>query len=184
VNVYPDMATPGGSAVSALDAAYVLQSLVGLRPFSAQQQLACDVTGNGSLSALDAAMILQHVVGLLPSFPVATACNSNWVFIPDPGPAPNQALIEPQPGANSCTAGALSYHPLAPAVDQQNFLALLFGDCPGNWQPPLAGAVARSAPLASAPVVHASQLRPLRGRRLALPIWVDTREPVFSLNVR
>src|SRR5262249_60495611 len=43
-----------GNAISALDAAYILQFVAGLRQLSAQQALACDVTGNGHLTPLDA----------------------------------------------------------------------------------------------------------------------------------
>ena len=53
-----------GSAISALDAAYVLQHVVGMRTLDDAQQLACDVSGNGTLSALDATRILQLTVGM------------------------------------------------------------------------------------------------------------------------
>jgi hypothetical protein len=88
-----------GNAISALDAAYVLQAVASLRTFSAEQALACDVTGNGSISALDASMILKYAAGLITTFPVSTACGSDWVFIPDPAAAASQTLVQPQPGA-------------------------------------------------------------------------------------
>ena len=52
------------SAVSALDAAWILQAVAQLRTLDAQQRLAADVTGDGTVSALDATLILQRAVGL------------------------------------------------------------------------------------------------------------------------
>jgi hypothetical protein len=169
-----------GSAISALDAAYVLQFVAGLRPLSAEQSLACDVSGNGSLSALDAAYVLQYTVGLITRFPVATACNSDWAFIPTPASVPTQTLIQPQPGAASCTLGGIAYQLLSAPVDEQNFSALVFGDCTGNWQPPAQPSTALAVRSAARPGV----LRSLRGGRMALPISVERPEPVYALDVR
>ena len=181
--VYPDSADGAGSAISALDAAYVLQYVAGLRPLSAQQALACDVTGNSSLSALDAALLLQYTVGLITRFPVATACSSDWAFIPTPAWAPDQTLIQPQPGSDQCTPGGIAYQTLTTSLDEQNFSALVFGDCTGNWQPRVAGSAA-SAALAIRPTVRAGRLRSLRGGRLALSISADRPEPVYAIDVR
>jgi cysteine-rich repeat protein len=49
----------GGNAISALDAVYVLQGVVGLRPLDSTQRLACDTSGDGALTTLDAVFILQ-----------------------------------------------------------------------------------------------------------------------------
>lgn len=123
-----------GSGISALDATYVLQSLVGLRPpLDAQQQLACDVTGNGSLSAFDAALILQYKVGLLAKFPIVERLGSDWVFLPTPAPVANQQLI--MPDLANGQPGAIVYNPLQADATDQDFTAILFGDCTGNWQP-------------------------------------------------
>lgn len=181
--VYPDSAAGADSAVSALDAAYVLQFVAGLRPLSAQQSLACDVTGNGSLSALDAALLLQYTVGLITRFPVATACGSDWAFIPNPAWAPDQTLIQPQPGPGDCTPGGIAYQTLTASLDEQNFSALVFGDCTGNWQPPVGGGAARAA-LVIRPAVRTGRLRSLRGGRLALSIAADRPEPVYAIDVR
>lgn len=181
--VCPDGASAAGSAVSALDAAWVLQTVAGLRSFSAEQSLACDVTGNGSLSALDATWILRYTVGLITRLPAATACNSDWVFIPVPASAPNQTLIQPQPGADGCTPGGIAYTSLSTSLDEQNFSALVFGDCTGNWQPPDAGSAA-SAAFAIRPRLRAGELRTLRGGRLALPIWVDRAAALHAVDAR
>ncbi|MCK6555631.1 putative glycoside hydrolase [Candidatus Binatia bacterium] len=125
-------------AVSALDAVYVLQAAVGLRVFDAMQTLACDVSGNGALSSYDAALILQYVVGLLPRLPVAERCASDWAFVPNPAPAPNQRTISPVNTTTTCQRGAIAYEPLAGSVAAQDFRAVLYGDCTGNWQPPAA----------------------------------------------
>jgi len=123
--------------ISALDASYTLQYVVRLRTLDAEQQLACDVTGNGTLSALDASLILQQEVGLISRFPVAQACASDWLFVPTPAPWPNQHVIPPAnlPAADTCQPGAIEFTPLVGQASNQDFAAVLLGDCTGNWQP-------------------------------------------------
>ncbi|MFQ5667109.1 MAG: dockerin type I repeat-containing protein [Candidatus Binatia bacterium] len=123
------------NSITALDAVFVLQAVVGLRILSPAQRLACDVSGNGGLSALDAVRILQYVVGLIPRFPAAQRCGSDWAFIPVPGPAPNQFLVQPLLALNTCQQGAVAFEPLAGQANHQDFVAAFFGDCSGNWQP-------------------------------------------------
>lgn len=122
-----------GAPPTSLDAVYVLQAAVGLRTLSAAQSFACDVDGDGTVTALDAALILQYAVGSITSFPAAQLCGSNWAFIPVPQAAPNQLLIQPQLRAASCQAGAIDFQPLVAGADNQDFSAVLFGDCTGSW---------------------------------------------------
>ena len=63
LQVAPRRSAGTGAAVSALDAAWVLQAIAGTRTLTPTQRLAADVTGDGTLSTLDAAYILQHAVG-------------------------------------------------------------------------------------------------------------------------
>ena len=183
VLVYPEAVGLTGDAISALDAARVLQFIAGLRSLSAQQALACDVTGDGSLSALDATRILQYTVGLIARFPAAIGCESDWVFIPTPAPAPLQTLIQPQPGPERCAPGGIAYDALDGSLDEQNFSALVFGDCTGNWQPPVAGsAVGAAASMRQS--LQAGDLRPLRRGRLTLPIAIDSPGPVHAIDLR
>lgn len=136
------------NGVSALDAAYTLQGVAGLRALDAEQRLACDVTGSGTLSALDGTLILQQRVGLISRFPVAQACASDWLFMPTPAAASNQQVIQPlNMAGNGCQHGAIQYAPLAGQVANQDFTALLVGDCTGNWQP----ATATPGPTATPP---------------------------------
>ena len=53
----------GNGAVSALDAAVVLQSVVGAVSLDSHQQCAGDYNSSGAVSAFDASLILQCVVG-------------------------------------------------------------------------------------------------------------------------
>ena len=142
-------------ALSALDATWVLQYVVGLRSFDANQVLACDVTGDGTVSSLDATRILQLVAGLRNRLPVAESCGSDWVFVPVPAPAPNQHIIAPQT-APQCSAGAIVFDALSSPVEAQDFLALLFGDCTGNWQMP--------TPTATPPLPATATRTPTRTR--------------------
>ena len=141
-----------GNGISALDATHVLQAVVGSRTFTDMQNLACDVTGDGTVSALDAARILQLVAGLRSRFPAAETCGSDWVFVPDPSAAANQRLVTPQMSP-LCAPGAIAYEPLAPPANGQDFLAVLLGDCTGNWQP-------AGAPPIDTPTVTATPTSP------------------------
>jgi hypothetical protein len=135
--IAPRRSGGAGAGITALDATYALQAVVGMRTFTDVQRLACDVTGDGTLSALDAARILQLVAGLRGQLPAAESCGSDWIFIPDPATAPNQRLVVPQM-APQCQTGAIAYEPLSTPISGQDFLAILLGDCTGNWQPPAA----------------------------------------------
>jgi hypothetical protein len=124
-----------GTSISSLDASWLLQAVVGLRDFDDYQTLACDVTGDGSLSSFDAAHILQYRVGLLQRLPVAELCGSDWLFVPSPLAMSNQVVSPPLIAAGTCSRGQIIFTPLAEAATGQDFKAVLFGDCTGNWQP-------------------------------------------------
>ena len=129
-----------GHAVSPLDAAYILQHIAQLRQLDSTQRLACDVTGDGQLSALDAARVLQFTVGQIARLPVADTCAGDWLFVPDPSLAP--LAIDPTVGAGSCSSGKIMIDNLLDETDEQNFRAVLFGDCTGNWQTSMAAPLA------------------------------------------
>ncbi len=147
----PKKTGDAGSGISAFDATQVLQAVVGTRSFDALQMLACDVTGDGTISSLDAARILQYQVGRIARFPVAESCGSDWVFVPDPASAANQRLLAPEMG-QGCPRGAISFEPLSGMVQGQDFVAVLFGDCTGNWQPAAPPPDATPSPLHTATV--------------------------------
>ena len=121
-------------ALTALDAAYVLQAVRNKRTLSPTQLLAADVSGDGILTDLDAILILQRSVGAGSQFPVAQACGSDWLFMPTPAPVPNQELLAPQIASGTCQPGGVRYSPLATAATAQDFDGVLFGDVTGNWQ--------------------------------------------------
>jgi hypothetical protein len=131
----PSKSGGSGNGISSLDAALALQSSVNLITLTQNQAFACDVTGNGVVSSLDAALILQLKVGLITQFTIAQACGSDWLFRPMPAAAANQTLIEPVPLSSGCQPGGISYQPFAAPATGQDFLAILFGDCTGNWAP-------------------------------------------------
>lgn len=121
------------NGITGLDASYVLQLVAGLRTFSSDQRLACDVTGNGAVTALDATRILQFQADLLQRFAVADLCSSDWLFRPEPSPAQNQTVVMPMIASGICQQGRINYSPLVPPANGQAFVAILFGDCTGNW---------------------------------------------------
>jgi hypothetical protein len=135
LTVQPEKTGDFADSVSSLDASFALQIRVGLREADPMQEIACDVSGNGSISSLDAALLLQFRVGLIDRFPVADDCGSDWAFFPDPSVVPNQTSADPQIASGACRPGRISYDPAATALSDQDFIAVLFGDCTGNWQP-------------------------------------------------
>jgi hypothetical protein len=183
-NVLVSAAGNGGAgrAISALDASHVLQSIANLRTLSAAQALACDVTGNGTLSTLDASQILQRTVGLIDHFAVADACDSDWAFIPVPQAAPGQTLIPPQVSSAGCTPGAIAYGLVPASLAEQNFAAVLFGDCTGNWQPPAAAGGLRA--LADTAAVRVGKWRRWSDGRVAVPVAITSIGAAAALEVR
>ncbi len=120
------------NGVTSLDASWVLQYQTQLRTFDDLQKLACDVTGNGAISSLDAARILQFKTNIIPRLPVAVTCGSDWLFLATPASA--QTVSPPLISTGVCQQGSISYNPLVPPLSDQDFTAILFGDCTGNWE--------------------------------------------------
>jgi len=167
-------------AITALDAAYVQQALVGLQPLSNAQRVACDASGDGTVSAFDAALILQYLVGVIPSLPVTQKCGGDWAFIPAPSPLlPNERPIQPAMGS-SCQPGSIAYSPLTTDASGQDFIAVLLGDCTGNWRP--AGGASALAFSVSQTDVHLG--RSLRhAEHVSVPLEVRGMETFQALTV-
>jgi hypothetical protein len=132
----PTMPIGLGSAISRADASRILEYAVGLATPSAPQDVGCDVTGNGSLSPLDAAYVLQRVAGSPGAFPAATACGSDWVFLPQISPGTTRHPVSPLLKDGTCRPGAIDYDYVYGTVSAQDFVAMAFGDCVGDWAPP------------------------------------------------
>jgi hypothetical protein len=169
-------------AISSLDAAYVLQSAVGLRQLNEAEALACDVTGNGGVSALDAAHILGFAVGAINQFQASGACGSDWLFIPKPAAAANQSVTLPEMDNGQCQQGGIALDPLTDAVDGQDFLAVLLGDCSGSWRPGGGAALVRTR-ATSTPTATVRQLRRTRRGTARLPILVRSEDPIHAIDV-
>lgn len=179
--ITPEKTGDFGVGISSLDASYILQFVTQQRTFDSWQHLACDVTGNGSISSLDASRILQYRVGTLSRLPVATTCNSDWVFMPMPGPPGNQTLIQPTMMTGSCQRGAISIALVGPAP-AEDFLAGLFGDCTGNWTPP--GGAALRARRGEPARISLGRAWRSGGGKVRLPVFVTADEPYLALDLQ
>jgi hypothetical protein len=181
--VEPQKAGDAGRAITATDALSALQAAVGDRALDAEQFLACDVNGDHKVTAVDALLILQFKVGLISSFPVALTCNSDWAFTPVPATISFQGITSPTLSAGTCVGGSIGYYPLAGSANNQDFSAVLFGDCSGSWQPSPSGATsAFRISGESAPQVRLG--RPERhGRRFRVPLLVQSGSPVQAFDV-
>jgi len=136
LTIQPSKLNEFNFAISAVDAAFILQYIAELRTLSDDQKRAADVTGDGTISAVDASRILQYIAEILPEgFRAADLCGSDWLFRPDPAVVPGQTLVQPMVSGDTCQKGAITYSNLMPPVSGQDFFAILFGDVTGNWEP-------------------------------------------------
>src|SRR4029077_12307434 len=71
--------------------------------------------------------------GLINEFPVATACGSDWAFMPMSGD-PGATLVQPDVSPGTCQPGIAQLN-LVDGSLTQNFEGIRYGDCTGNWQP-------------------------------------------------
>jgi len=173
-----------GAAVDIMDAVYILQATVGIRTLSGAEQIACDVSGDGEVTILDAVMLLRYTVGLTQRFPVAEQCGSDWAFIPAPATVPNQLLQPPQISNGSCQPGAIAFQPLSDQAANQNFSAVLFGDCSGRWQPAGAGAATSTLkPITDRVRLGRARIVP-RTHHLRVPLYVNTDVPFRALDLQ
>jgi hypothetical protein len=170
-------------AISAIDAAYALQSVAGLRGLGADERLACDVSGDGQVSSSDAQLILQRAVGLLPRFPVALVCQSDWLFTPEPVAIAQQEVSLPRVSGGSCEPGAMVYHSLSSDLPDQNFSARAFGDCSGDWQPASIMNGAAAGDLAAPSQPELRYFRRLRGR-VQVSIYVPRPGTFHALDTQ
>lgn len=120
--------------LSSLDASWIQQYVVSTRSFDDNQLLAADTTGNGTISSLDATRVQEYRVTIISRLPVAANCQSDWAFVPVPGPAGEPTPIPPHITA-PCTVGGISYASLSGSATGQDFEAVLFGDVTENWSP-------------------------------------------------
>jgi hypothetical protein len=169
-------------AVTAFDAAIALSAAAGEQQLDPAQRLACDVTGNGQVTALDAARILQLAVGQQTHLPVAQTCGSDWAFIPDPLTLPNQRIVQPQPGNKTCQAGAIMLDSLDGDAPQQDFTAVLFGDCSGNWTSSLQSS--SRLVLAQGVRVRVGAARARKGGQWVVPVYVASSTPFHALDAQ
>lgn len=115
------------------DINYVLEAATGRRTLGREQRLACDVTGSGVVAAQDATVIQEFVQHSLTSFPAADRCASDWIFVPTPEALLHQSVTLPVVSPDSCQPGSVRYDPLAADATDQDFQALLIGDCDLSW---------------------------------------------------
>jgi len=166
------------AAVSALDAAYVLQASVGTRVLTPEQALAADVTGNGSVGALDASRILQLTVGAVTDLPIVVTCNSDWLFVPTATTTLNQDSMDPVVATGVCQPGCIRYSPLTTSTVGQDFVAIAFGDVTGNWTASSAAQVAGPVPT----VTFGPATRRHSGK-MRVPVYVSAAEPFVGLEL-
>lgn len=166
--------------ISSYDAAFVLQTVSGVRSLTAVERLACDVTGNGALSALDASRILQYAVGILGRLPAASRCGSDWVFVPQPLTLLGLRAVDAELTTNSCQPASIVFEPLLGSIGQQNFVAAVFGDCTGNWSAGGSGGALRQIARPAQARLGAARHRP--GERWLVPLHVEGRDTLDAFE--
>jgi len=124
-------------------------------------------------------------VGLIPSLPVSQSCGSDWAFVPLPAAASNQTLVEPQLAGGSCQRGAIEFEPLTSDASGQDFSAIVFGDCTGNWEPPPSGLGAALVSRSLSPrTVRIGSPQGGRGARVRFPLHVESADTFHALTAQ
>jgi hypothetical protein len=163
-----DLGTP--SAISAFDAAWILQYGVGLRTFEPCQMIAGDVSGNGGVSAFDAAKILQYGVGLINKFPIMPDSTHFWRFIPDDFALSMSNWMD--------APDSIAYTPLN-SDTSDNYKGIIYGDVSGNWHPS-DGGLAKST-VANVDI-RLENVYGKAGDKISLPINVDNASDIIAMN--
>lgn len=181
--IQPHRVDSDTTAISAMDASYVLQAAYGSRWLSWKQQQACDVSGDGALDGYDAWLIMNRRAGYVPRFPVADSCGSDWIFDPAPAIIASQWLVKPKVEGDSCRPGSITLHPLN-SVENQTFQAILFGDCTGNWLPnAVVGGAGFDGQRDLQATLRLGRIRRSRSGRMWMPVYVRASEPVFAVDL-
>jgi hypothetical protein len=129
-------------------------------------------------------LAMQQLVPETSQFPAAQQCGSDWAFVPVPAPAPNQVIQPPQINAGSCQPGVIAFQPLDDPAADQNFSAVLFGDCSGNWQPAGSGALSNAlSPITDRVRLGRPRVVP-RTHRLRVPLDVSPGSSFRALDVQ
>jgi Tol biopolymer transport system component len=173
------------SAITAIDATFVLQDVVGLRTPGSVERIAGDANGSGQLTAIDATFILQYRVGLIAQLPVARTCASDWMFFPVPANAANQVLSAPLLSPGACQMGAIAYQPLIAAAAAQDFNAIVLGDANASWTPTAGGGADAAAGGATIRFGRARQRRHAPGTPtiIWLPLAIDGPSSLQALEL-
>lgn len=181
--IEPQKAGDMGQAINAVDAVSALRAAVGVASLDTEQRLACDVNGDLRVTAVDALLMLQFKVGLISRFPVGLACNSDWAFTPQPATISNQEFTPPALSPGTCVAGSIGYHPLMGSASNQDFSAVVFGDCSGNWQPSANGAASAQGMFSgTAPGVRLGRTEH-RKHHLRVPLLVQSGNSLRALDI-
>jgi hypothetical protein len=147
-------------AVTSLDAARIAQSVVDIVQFSANQEIAADVTGNGQVSSLDAARVAQFATEFFEHFPVAVTNLSDWAHL---------ACANYVDADNHDCGPPQSSHLLQGQFETGDFYAVLYGDVTGNWAP----AGSRSVEMVEAAVAAEDQRRAAVLRAAGVSLDID-----------
>jgi hypothetical protein len=149
--------------ISASDAAYVLQALAHDRELDATERVACDADGNRRIDRRDVEQILDLAIGARDHLDIATTCATDWFFA-------NRSASNPggSPMRECSPAAAVD---VGPGDVQQDFDAILLGDCNGDWQHADAGTADMSTNENAR--VTIGPWRRARRHRLRLPIVID-----------
>ncbi|MBI3785361.1 MAG: matrixin family metalloprotease [Deltaproteobacteria bacterium] len=172
--VQPQKTGATNGAVTALDATFILQAVVGMRGFSPAQRIAGDANGSGTLTGIDATLVLQYRVGIISALPVTLAnrCNTQWMFAPSIEAVAGTTATQPSPLPTPCVYGQVAYTNLPMQAKNQDYYGIVFGDTTGNWTPPAGGGAIRSSS-AARPRVRFGRPLVTRSGGMRVPVSVD-----------
>lgn len=170
--IYPEKEYDTGSAISAYDASWILQYVVGLKNFTPYQLIAGDVSGDGTVSAFDASKILQYNVGLISQFPIMPDSTHFWRFVPENFPISQSNWIT--------APDSFAYIPLNRDTTD-NYFGIIYGDVTGNWHPS-ARNLAKSIVATSTTNIRRGDIYGKSGERILLPVYVDNESDIVAMR--
>src|SRR5262249_40609317 len=121
--------------------------------------------------------------GRMERLPVGDVCGSDWSFVPEPASTQQRSVRNPSIGPGTCSDGKIMLDDLVDEAPDQDFRAILFGDCTGNWDSTGSAGLGRAAATARAPRVRLGRLT-IKGTQAEQAVYVRAPGPYNAVDLR
>ncbi|OQX24597.1 MAG: hypothetical protein BWK80_19965, partial [Desulfobacteraceae bacterium IS3] len=156
--------------VSAMDASYISEYVVGLRTFDCYQKIAADVNRDGVIDSTDASLAARYSVKLINCMNISTPC-IDWLFTPNP--------------ITSCPIIPVTFTTdrsvtTPPSATGQDFIGIRLGDVTGNWAQSKIRSVRDRAETRDGATCN---LTAVPGSTLKIPVALSQATSVSGINI-